>query len=457
MKTRIIGIDLAVTAKHKAVILDQASNAFISPLLTFRPNPAELDHLLAAARAGVDADLRLVAVMEATGMSWYPVGVYLHQRGVTIYRVNGQKTKELRRVFWRHTGSDRIDACVLTRLLQLGPECLSPWQPANGDQLALQRACREFDRWRQIDVAIQNRLQAYDQWAWNGLHKLVPAKARSWMYHHWYDPWQVNQAGVAQLTASWQAAAPQESENTLWISRWVERAQEMTNLFGSPAMVGYSQLQATIVRQLEIQERSRQQREQLWQEIIFPLYRQHYPDCLLETIPGIGAQSAAIYMGFVQDIHRFRSVSRFRNWCGMVPRSRQSGQTEAKGLRLTKAGPNLIKATLYQNAHVARLWDVQMAAVYHRQMVQHGKHHHQAICACASHLASRIYAVLKEQRPYQLRDLGGHPIDRFQSKKLCTEKYQVPEEIRKRNNKKVRQQSREKKLEKRYQKRPQAE
>jgi transposase len=451
METRIIGIDLAVTAKHKAIILDQATNTDVGSLLAFRSNPAELDRLLATARAGAGTDVRLVAVMEATGMSWYPVGVYLHQRGVTIYRVNGQKVKELRRVFWRHTGSDRIDAWILARLLQLGPEFLSPWQPPNGDQLALQRACREFDRWRQIDVAIQNRLQAYDQWAWHGLQKLVPARARSWMYRNWYDPWQVKQAGVDQLTASWQAAPSHETEQPSWISRWVERAEQMTTLFGSPAMVGYPQLQATISRQLDIQERSRQQREQLWEEIILPLYRQLYPACLLESIPGIGVQSAAFYMGFIQDIHRFRSVARFRNWCGMVPRSRQSGQSEAKGLRLTKAGPNLIKATLYQNAHVARLWDVQMAAIYYRQMVKHGKHHHQAICACASHLASRIYAVLKDQRPFQLRDLEGRPIDKSQSRKLCVEEYRVSQKVRQRNNKTVRRQSEEEKLEKRYQ------
>ena len=457
METRIIGIDLAVTAKHKAIILDQASNAYVGKLLAFRSNPAELDRLLAAARAGAGADVRLVAVMEATGMSWYPVGVYLHQQGVTVYRVNGQKVKELRRVFWRHTGSDRIDAWVLARLLQLGAEFLSPWQPPNGDQLALQRACREFDRWRQIDVAIQNRLQAYNQWAWNGLHKLMPAQARPWMYRNWYDPWQVKQAGVAQLTAAWQATAPQKSEKLSWIPRWVKRAEQITNLYGSPAMVGYPQLQATIGRQLDLQEQSRQQRGQLWEELILPLYRQLYPTCFLESIPGIGAQSAAFYMGFVQDIHRFRSASQFRKWCGMVPRSSQSGQSEAKGMRLTKAGPNLIKATLYQNAHVARLWDVQMAAIFHRQMVNYGKHHHQATCACASHLASRIYAVLKEQRPYQLQDLEGHPIDKSQSRKLCVEKYRVPKEVRQRNNKTARRQCAEEKLEKRYQKHPKAE
>ncbi len=39
MDTRIIGIDLAVTAAHKAIVLDQASNRFVSPLwFIFWPN-----------------------------------------------------------------------------------------------------------------------------------------------------------------------------------------------------------------------------------------------------------------------------------------------------------------------------------------------------------------------------------------------------------------------------------
>ena len=33
MDTRIIGIDLAVKAAHKAIVLDQASNKFVSKLL----------------------------------------------------------------------------------------------------------------------------------------------------------------------------------------------------------------------------------------------------------------------------------------------------------------------------------------------------------------------------------------------------------------------------------------
>ena len=453
MKTRIIGIDLGVTAKHKAVVLDQASNEFVSPILSFQPYPAEVERILKAARAGSSGDVALVAVLEATGMAWYAVGVYLQRQGVTVYRINGQKTKQLRQVYWQHTGSDRIDARVLARLYQLEPERLVHWQPANGDQLALQRACREYDRWRRLDVAIQNRIQAYDQWAWNGLQRLIPATALPWMRQHWYDPWQVSQAGLDHLQAAWQHAAPQEPADTDWIAPWLSRAQQMTALYGTPEMVGYTYLQATIARQLTLQAEALEQRARLRQELIEPLYCRLHPDRHLESIPGIALASAATYIAFIQAIDRFDTVAQFRKWCGIIPASHQSGEGEAKGLSLTKAGPNLIKATLYLNAHVSRLRDVQLAAIYYDQMVNHGQHHHHAICACASHLASRIFTVLKEHRPYQLRNLDGQPIDKATSRHLCLTHFRVPDEVRQRNNKKQRRQQKELHAEKRYRQR----
>jgi len=83
-------------------------------------------------------------------------------------------------------------------------------------------------------------------------------------------------------------------------------------------------------------------------------------------------------------------------------------------------------------------------------MVAYGKHHTQAVCACATHLANRIYAILKEQRPYQLRDLDGNPISPQKSRALC-QQYRVPDEVRKRNNKRFRRHRAEKRTEERYQ------
>ncbi|OQY25996.1 MAG: hypothetical protein B6I38_11925 [Anaerolineaceae bacterium 4572_5.1] len=399
---RITGIDLAVTAAHKAVILDPVSNQFIGKQISFRAKPAELDRLLARAKSGVKEPVELVAMMEATGMAWYPVGVYLHQRGVKVYRVNGRQTKDLRKVYWKHAGSDR---------------------------------------------------KSYDHWAWGGLSKLIPAQAQNWMRRNWYDPWRVQQAGAQYLQEAWATANPDKIVETNWIAKWLARAAEMTCLFGSETMVGYDDLQGTIGRNLDLQAQGQAAQSRLSKEEIQPRYQSLFPERRLETITGIGADSAAIYMAFIQFIDRFPTIAQFRKWTGMVPGSHQSGHFESKGMSLTQAGPNIVKATLYINAQVARQWDAQMAAIYHTQMVTYGKHHTQAVCACASHLASRIYAVLTQKRDYQLRDPDGNPITREESRRLCLTRYHVPEEIRRRNSVRHRRKQAQTQVEQSYQRR----
>lgn len=451
MNMRIIGIDLAVTAKHKAMILNPASNKFIGRQISFRARPADLKRLLCQARKNAPVNITLIAILEATGMAWYPVAVYLERHGVQVFRVNGQKTKDFRRALWKHTSSDQIDSRVLAQLYQIAPDRLARCPLPNGDLLTLQRACRAYNHWREQDVALQNRMQAIDHWAWDGLQKLIPAAAQPWMRQHWYNPWRVQEAGIMTLTAAWMANAAAEEADTTWIDRWLDRAQQMIALYGSEQQVGYDDLQAMMRHALRLREGYAQEQARLMDGQILPLYQQLYPDCPLTSIKGIGSQSAATYRAFIQDIGRFSAVEKFRLWCGIVPRSKQSGDSEAKGMSLTKAGPNLVKATLYLNAEVARQWDVQIAAIYHKQMVNYGKHHIQAVCACASHLASRIYAVLKEKRPYELRNLDGKPITAAESRELCLQ-YRVPDEIRKRNNKRFRRNKSEQKKEARTQK-----
>ena len=47
-----------------------------------------------------------------------------------------------------------------------------------------------------------------------------------------------------------------------------------------------------------------------------------------------------------------------------------------------------------------------------------------------SHLGARILAVLREGRPYELRDIQGNPITGEEAGQLILEQYRVPEEIR---------------------------
>lgn len=451
MNTRIIGIDLAVTAAHKAIVLDQASNRYVSPVLRFHTDPADLDRVLEAARAGATEPVRLMAVLEATAMSWYGVGQYLERNGAEVYRVNGQQVADLRRVFQRHAKSDRIDARVLARLPLVAPEGMHRCFIPSGPQITLQRTCREVARLRDQVIASKNRILATDQLAWPGLSGIVPpySNAAFWLRDNWYDPWRVLAAGEEGLAKAWQTAALEEPVDVSWVPGLIRLAEWVTTLYDSPDCLEYVQLQASLQREQARLGQAAEQAHHLKLKTMRPLYRQLHPQRHLETLQGVGQDSAAIYIAFIGDIERFPSLRDFLGWSGMIPFSRQSGDAQTQGLHITKAGPNLIKATAFLNAGVARLWDPQIAAVYHRQMMDRGKHHLQATCACATHLLTRIYAILRDDRPYEMRDVDGTPISKPTARCICRECYQVPDEVRRRNNRRVRKARREARLEKR--------
>jgi transposase len=441
MSTRIIGIDLAVTAQHQAAILDPATNRFVVKQMAFRALPDELDQLLARAHAGAGEQPEIIVVLEATSMAWHPVSCYLAQHGAQVYRVNGRLTQDLRRVRTPHARSDRLDCQVLASLYHACPHQLDPLHMPSGAQLTLQRACRELVRWRKQAASLDNRLTSFDNWAWQGLQPLVPAYALAWVRREWYNPWDVTAVSLEALRAAWQqqpeSRRASREEADAWLLPWRQRAEQLVRLFQSPAVPDYPSLAALVRRCLAEKRTAEQQQTTLYATVIAPLYRQLYPNCPLTSIYGIGEQSAAIYMAFIHTIDRFPTVASFRQWTGMVPAANQSGSTQVKGLGITQAGPDLIKATLYLDAAVARLWDPQLAHIYYTQMVHYGKHHNQAICAVASHLANRIYAVLKEQRPYVLRNLNGQPISAANAHRLIQERFCVPAEVRRRTNKRT--------------------
>lgn len=47
-----------------------------------------------------------------------------------------------------------------------------------------------------------------------------------------------------------------------------------------------------------------------------------------------------------------------------------------------------------------------------------------------SHLGARVLRVLKEDRPYELRDAEGKPIDKNEARRLVLSQYHVSEDIR---------------------------
>jgi transposase len=439
---RTIGIDLAVRAEHRAVVADERGE-YVTPVVSFHTAPVEVDQLLAQARASAPG-CELQAVMEATAMSWFPVSVYLHRQGVRVYVVNAQQVADLRRYYKRHAKSDRIDARVLARLPLVNPDQLHPLHLVPAMALACQRACRESDRLTQQVTASLNRLRAIDRWAWPGLEASVfpdPfSPAGRWFRQHWYDPRPLLAAGATGLRQQWQESGINLADPGEWAEPLVQLAHEVLTLYGGDGTyLDYADLQAEVQREQARLQATEAAQHGLQLKTVRRLYRQLHPSRHLETIQGVGQDGAAVFASFIGDPQRFSSTRACRSWSGLVPDSRQSANTEAKGLHITQAGPNLVKKFAYLDADTARQWDPQLAALYYDQMVRKGKHHNQALCAVATHLLDRILVVLRDDRPYELRDLDGTPLTVAQARAMVLQRYTVPEEVRRRNNKRARQ------------------
>jgi transposase len=99
------------------------------------------------------------------------------------------------------------------------------------------------------------------------------------------------------------------------------------------------------------------------EEGITALHAEQYPDDVLLSVPGVGAVIASVIRGCVGDLERFTNLAAFRAYTGLVPRESSSGGSERRG-KISKAGPSMLRWSLYLAADTARKWDPQLAELY---------------------------------------------------------------------------------------------
>jgi len=110
----------------------------------------------------------------------------------------------------------------------------------------------------------------------------------------------------------------------------------------------FAALEEELGRELRLMDAEEAESQSITQRLK-ELYQELHPSDNLCTIPGVGEQTAPVFLAVVGDPARFHSQSAFANFNGVVPNSKQSSETETKGLRMTKAGPAIMKWALYQS------------------------------------------------------------------------------------------------------------
>ena len=430
-----VGIDLSRTGRHQVRALDEGARLCDS--FAFQHTLEGLEIL--EGRIFQDG-ANPVVVFEPTGLAWLPVAMYLRARhpGCRLVRAKLQKVAALRRYLRGGAKSDRIDGLTLAKMPFIDAEHLDEVYLPPAELHTLQRLTRQRDRLERGVTARKNRIgsivdgflpgerEAFDD-PWSH-------RARALLRQR-LNPFAVVRGGVEALAGFLKQADDRPRGARAEASRVYRVCRQLVDLYERCATAGvvdqefFNDLQEEVACELRLMEAEEAEEERVAGRIA-ELYRRLHPEDHLRTIPGVGEHTAPVFLAMVGDADRFRSQKAFANWSGVVPGAKQSSNTEGKGLRMTKAGPALMKRALYQAANIGRRYDPQLAGVYYQQMVQQGKTHHQAMGAVMSHLDARILSVLREGRSYQLRDVQGNPVTSAEALGLVRACYTVPQELR---------------------------
>jgi transposase len=400
---RTIGIDLGVTSASRVAVADGAT---ITSNRRVRSSPGALTRAIHHASAGERVDV----VLESTAMVWFVAGVAAERADIehTLYRVSGRKAAALRAFYRAHTKTDRIDAPVLARI-PLVDDALRAFTLPSASELALKRLVTYRQRLMRDAIRSKGRVRSILHWAAPGLmHGNGVSDGFVRLLRRWPDLRQLARAQVRSVAKEAGITLDRAGEVRQSARDAVAFYQDHVDF---DALALEFEINTEHLHALASQIRRLDER-------IAAEHARAYPDDVLRSIPGVGPVVASVVRATIGDARDFKNASTFRAYTGLTPREDSSGDAQRRG-HISKAGPDMLRWALYLAADVARKHDPQLAALYQRLMVERGRHHNQALCAVATHLADRIYALLRENRPYQPRDLDGRPTTIAQAKQLA--------------------------------------
>jgi transposase len=130
----------------------------------------------------------------------------------------------------------------------------------------------------------------------------------------------------------------------------------------------------------------------------------HNPDLkgqakLLESIPGIGATTAALLLAELGDISHFVNARQVAAFAGLVPCIRESGTSVRGRSRLSKVGSPRLRKSLYFPAITALRFNPLIKA-QGKRLSANGKSKMLIIGAAMRKLLHLAYGVLKSQQPF---------------------------------------------------------
>jgi transposase len=195
------------------------------------------------------------------------------------------------------------------------------------------------------------------------------------------DPSRLRRLGLSRLTAFVQHTSG-GSMGVDYAQAVLDAANEALALWKDGG-IDFAELAWDLASEIRIMRQLEAEIDRL-DERIAALYVQADPKGLVLSAPGVGPVLAGGILGRLGDADRFANLSAVRSFSGMVPKVNQSGLAQTKA-GITKQGDPGLRRDIWFAAELARHQDPQLAAKYHRLIVERRLHHYSAHHAAHSH------------------------------------------------------------------------
>lgn len=384
------GIDVA-KHKHAVLVMDDRGQT-VESAFSIDNSRVGFEQLAAALTALPDA---VTVGLEATGHYWLALYDDLSQQGYPVTVINPLQIAAYRRSGIRKTKTDATDAFWIADFLRI-----ANLQPTEQD-LPVVLQLRELSRFRfwlthQIGDCKRKILCILDRVfpEYETLFSSVFLKSSRALLKEAVSAQEIADFDLAELTDLLRSASRGRFGQL--------KAEAIQNAARQSVGVGF------LVDAVRVQMQCLLQQIDLLQEQVVQLdaaiaeLMDQIPQ-YITTIPGIGPVTGAAILGEIGNIERFDSVEKLVAYAGIDPTVYQTGQFQASVAHMSKRGSPYLRHALWLAATVAVRFDPELQAYYETKRNE-GKHHGTVIGAICRKLLARIFIILKEQRPYVIRD-----------------------------------------------------
>lgn len=391
-----VGIDIG-KRHHEVGVIDDKGQP-VGKTLRFANTKAGSNKLLEYFNQHKLTPDNSVIGIEATGHYWLSVFSFVHKLGFKTTVFNPLQSDALRHFYIRKTKTDVKDAYLIAQVIRIDSPDETPFieedllRLRHLERLRYSLVDQTSDMKRKIVSLLDQVFPEYEQ-----LFSDTFGKSSTEILMNYTLPEEFIEIDTNELANLLLEASNGRFGESRALKKATQIRESALNTFGITIGTDVFKLQIQLLlEQIQLIEKHLTEIEEVMIEI--SNRQKHY----LTTITGISDVTACVILGEIGSIKRFERPEQLVAFAGLDASVHQSGDFNSQNTRMSKRGSPYLRRAIWQAAFVASNHDPALSLHYQR-LRKRGKAHGTAVGAVARKLTHIIFAILRDNKPYEPR------------------------------------------------------